>query len=51
MTVEMVTIPKSEYDALLKRVKWLDCLEATGVDNWQGVDEAIAMYRGGNPNE
>ena len=43
MTVEMVTIPKSEYDALLKRDDWLSWLEAAGVDNWDGIEEAMQM--------
>ena len=42
---ETVTNPKSEYDALLKREFWLDCLEAAGVDNWQGYDEAFEIKR------
>lgn len=37
---KMVTIPQAEYDYLKKRVDWLECLEAAGVDNWEGYDEA-----------
>ena len=37
---EMVTIKKSEYDQLLKDSDWLACLEAAGVDNWEGYDYA-----------
>lgn len=40
---EMVTIKKSEYARLIKREEWLECLEAAGVDNWQGIDEAIQI--------
>jgi hypothetical protein len=43
--VEMVTIPKSEYELLLARVEWLDCLEAAGVDNWSGFDDAREIMR------
>lgn len=43
MTVEMVTIPKSEYDDLLKRDEWLNWLECAGVDNWDGIEEAMRM--------
>lgn len=38
--VEMVTITKAEYQRLLDRDDWLDCLEAAGVDNWSGFDDA-----------
>ena len=44
--VEMVTIPKAEYERLLKSVEWLECLEAAGVDNWSGLDEARAILNG-----
>lgn len=43
---EMLTITKREYDRLLKDVDWLRCLEAAGVDNWEGYDEARAIQRG-----
>ncbi len=42
---EMVTISKSEYDTLLKEVRWLQCLEAAGVDNWSGFEDAAEIYR------
>ena len=29
-----------ELDELREQVKWLDCLEASGVDNWEGIDTA-----------
>jgi hypothetical protein len=28
-----------------ERVNWLDCLEAAGVDNWEGMEEAIRIRR------
>lgn len=31
-----VTITKKEYDCLLEESTWLSCLEAAGVDNWDG---------------
>jgi len=35
------------FDFLTKetrdRLDWLDCLEAAGVDNWQGIDVAQEM--------
>lgn len=39
-SIEMVMIPKAEYEKLLKRDEWLDCLEQAGVDNWSGIDYA-----------
>jgi len=39
--METVTIPKAEYDNLIEDRKWLRCLEAAGVDNWEGFDIAI----------
>jgi hypothetical protein len=43
--VEMVTIPREEYESLLTRSRWLECLEAAGVDNWDGIDEALRINR------
>ncbi len=40
MAEETITIKKSEYDRLMKDSEWLGCLEAAGVDSWQGLDEA-----------
>ena len=33
-----------EYFDLIERLKILDCLEAAGVDNWEGYDYAQEMY-------
>lgn len=41
MLKPMITIPMEEYENMVERLNWLDCLEAAGVDNWQGIDEAI----------
>jgi hypothetical protein len=43
MTEEMITITKEEYDQLCKESDWLSWLEAAGVDNWEGFDEARNM--------
>jgi hypothetical protein len=43
MTDETVTIPKAEYKELLEESKWLMCLEAAGVDSWEGVEYAQEM--------
>ena len=44
--VPMVTIPKSEYERLLKDSEWLECLNAAGVDNWYGFDVAMDIFNG-----
>lgn len=40
---ETVTISMEEYDELLRESRWLSCLEAAGVDNWEGYGIAIDM--------
>lgn len=42
---EEVTISRQEYLGLLESRRWLDALEAAGVDNWQGYDDAVDIYR------
>jgi hypothetical protein len=44
---ENVTIPKAEYERLLNDSEMLNCLVACGVDNWQGYDDAMELYREG----
>jgi hypothetical protein len=41
--VEMVSITKAEYVSLLEDSNFLSCLQACGVDNWQGYDDARMM--------
>lgn len=41
--VKMVTITKAEHEHLLERNEFLNCLQAVGVDNWDGYSEAWAM--------
>ena len=37
---------QNTVDELDKREQWLICLEAAGVDNWEGYDYAAEMYNG-----
>ena len=37
---DVVVITQDEYDSLMTDHRWLCALEAAGVDNWQGIDEA-----------
>ena len=45
MTDETVTISKSEYERLVKDSRWLACLDAAGVDNWEGIDTAFDIRK------
>ena len=40
---EKVTITKEEYDQLQEDSRFLDCLRAAGVDNWEGYDYAFEI--------
>lgn len=42
---ETVTISKEEYDLLMDGGRLLAALEAAGVDNWQGWDAAMDIYK------
>ena len=44
MNAEMITVPKDEYESYLKAWQKLQCLEAVGVDNWDGYDFAMEQY-------
>jgi hypothetical protein len=39
-----VTIPKAQYDALVRDSKMLSALEAGGVDNWEWYGESLAEF-------
>lgn len=41
---ETVTISVDEYDKLIEDSYWLAALEAAGVDNWEGYDEARQIF-------
>lgn len=45
MSDEMITITLKEYNRLKDQVSWLECLEDAGVDNWEGIEEAIDIHR------
>lgn len=47
-TEETVTIPKRVYEILVRQQKFLQCLEAEGVDNWEGYSRA---YREAYPED
>jgi hypothetical protein len=41
--IKTVTISLEKYNYLLERDEFLGCLEACGVDNWGGFDDAHEM--------
>lgn len=43
---DLVTITKKQYESLLQDRKWRTCVEAAGVDNWQGYDLAMTYLYG-----
>lgn len=40
-----ITIPKSEYDQLIKDSEFLEALRSAGVDNWEGYDFAFEILK------
>jgi len=43
---ETVTIPKEEYESLLRDSDFLSTLEAFGVDSWEGYEDAYLEVYG-----
>ncbi len=48
---ETVTISRAEYDRLIKAEAKLQALEAFGVDNWDGYDEAMSFINSQQSDE
>lgn len=46
---ETVTITKQHYEELKEAQTWVECLEACGVDNWSGYEDAQEMFKQGLP--
>lgn len=42
--INKIAITLTEYVELMDRSIKLSCLEACGVDNWDGYEEAMEMY-------
>jgi hypothetical protein len=40
----MIELTQDEYDELMSDSLFLSCLEAAGVDNWDGYEIAQDMY-------
>lgn len=41
--LDLIAIPKSMYKELQEKSDFLDCLMASGVDNWDGYADAQEM--------
>lgn len=39
-------LSEKEYEEMQERLRWLDCLEAAGVDNWSGMKYAMELFTG-----
>ncbi len=42
---KIVMVPEDEYSKLIERDRWLYALEAAGVDNWEGFEEAQQIIK------
>jgi hypothetical protein len=42
--VPVRVIRESDFERLKERLDWLECLEAAGVDNWPGMEDAIRLH-------
>lgn len=43
--MEMIKISKEEYNRLIERDRFLDALEQSGVDNWDGYSDAHTLIK------
>jgi hypothetical protein len=41
---DVMMVPMDKYNELVNDQKWLQALEAAGVDNWEGFDYARELY-------
>lgn len=44
MSKDVVEITKEEYEELVNNTRFLNALDAAGVDNWTGYGEAWEIY-------
>jgi len=40
----MIAVSEKEYKILVAATSFLNCLQAAGVDNWEGWDDAVENY-------
>ena len=48
---DSVVLTREEWKETQERLAWLDALEAAGVDNWEGGEEAMRIYRETCPDD
>ncbi len=46
----MITIDEDDYEELVERSEWLECLENAGVDNWEGYNYARDLWQEKHPD-
>lgn len=42
---DTVELSVTEYEELIRRENFLNCLEACGVDGWDGYSQAVDMFQ------
>ena len=47
----MIYVELAQYAEDQKRLRWLDALEAAGVDSWEGIDEARQIFYDTEPED
>jgi hypothetical protein len=45
MKDQTVTITQEEYEEFLETRRWLSALESSGVDKWEGYNEAVELFQ------
>lgn len=43
--MDRIELTIEQWEKIQDRLAWLDALEAAGVDNWEGEEEASRIYR------
>ena len=43
--MDRIELTIEQWEKIQDRLAWLDALEAAGVDNWEGGEEAMRIYR------
>lgn len=44
MTMSNVRLTEAEWEDIQKKLKFLECLERAGVENWDGYDFALEYF-------
>ena len=49
--MDRIELPIEQWEKIQERLAWLDALEEAGVDNWEGGEEAMRIYRETCPDD